>query len=133
MQISPLASPTNQFGRSGAGGSASSAPVAPQLLDFRALSGSLQRLFDERKEFQDTEAAELGATVGSMQARGLSDADILKKVSESEQTPRRVASRLAKFYDAQEGFSRADNPVFKMALQAKRGEASVAEVARKAS
>lgn len=133
IQISPLATPTSQFSRRGAGASAAGSPGERVLLDFAGLSATAQRALDTFKGQQDSEFSQLGTQVGKLREQGKTDEEILKEISADGSSPRRVASRLAKLYNQEDGFSRANNPVFKLALQSVRGEARAQEAGRTAA
>lgn len=132
VTISPLASPTQQFARRGKGASAAGSPGQRVLHDFSGLSNTAQKYFDEKQKEKDSQLTDIGTQIGEMREEGKSDEQIFKEISESGETPRRTASRLAKLYNKQDGFSRAESPVFRLALQGVRGEARAKAVRRQA-
>ena len=101
------------------------------MLDFAGLSQTAQAMLDNKQEEKNSQLAELGTQIGQFREQGMTDDEIFKKISSDGSTTRRIASRLAKLYDKKDGFSRGDNPVFKLALQSVRGDARAQAVRRK--
>jgi hypothetical protein len=101
------------------------------MLDFAGLSQTAQSMLDNKQEEKNSQLAELGTQIGQFREQGMTDDEIFKKISSDGSTTRRIASRLAKLYDKKDGFSRGDNPVFKLALQSVRGDARAQAVRRK--
>lgn len=125
----PVASPVSTFAIRDFSAASNAAPVAPHLLDFSGLSRTLQGFIDERRTFDEEARTALGRRVADLQEQGLSQEEILKKVSESGSAPRRVAGWLAKRVQAGT-LDEIDNPAFRLGLESRRGEAAVAEYER---
>lgn len=118
----PSASPQDTFAIKGFGQLQAGAPVAPELLDFRSLSSSLQRQFDERKEFKDDAFEAAGARYQDAIERGATADEALKAATEDGKTPRRIASELAK--SVRNGnLDEVDNPAFIMGLERRKAHA----------
>jgi len=97
---------------------------------FNNLSRTLQQRQREQSSEDESYYAEIAKAVSSGRDKGKSDSDIFKSLSESDKSPRRVRSLLNKLYTEENGFTKADNPVFQFTLQSIRGEQAAAELGR---